>query len=158
MGAIRVWVWVCTRVCPVLSHIWLFVTPWTVARQAPLSMELPSQEYWSRLPFSKTGGLPNPGIEPILPMSPALQVDSLPLSHLGSNIDATLDSSNSPLLLITHLMQGNRKAKKQYKLHPEVWSASARKKEINLLLRQKMWLFLFSLFLSFTTLCCLKDL
>ena len=50
------------------------------ARQAPLSVGFPRQEYWSRLPFPSAGDLPDPGMEP---MSPALQVDSLPLSHLG---------------------------------------------------------------------------
>ena len=41
-----------------------FVTPWTVAHQAPLSMEFPKQEYWSGFPFSSPGNLPDPGIEP----------------------------------------------------------------------------------------------
>ena len=58
-----------------LSCVQLFATPWTVARQAPLSMEFPSQEYWSRLPFPSPEDLPDPGIEP---RSPALQADSLP--------------------------------------------------------------------------------
>ena len=56
----------------------LFATPWTVARQAPLSMGFSRQEYWSRLPFPSPGDLPDTGIEP---RSPALQADSLPLSH-----------------------------------------------------------------------------
>ena len=58
-------------------------TPWTVARQAPLSMGFPKQEYWSRLPFPPPGDLPDPGIKPV---SPALQVDPLPLNHLGSQM------------------------------------------------------------------------
>ena len=58
-----------------------FATPWTIARQAPLSMGFPRQEYWSGLPFPSLGGLPDPGIEPV---SPALQVNSLPLSHQES--------------------------------------------------------------------------
>ena len=41
----------------------LFVTPWTVARQAPLSMGLSRQEYWSGLPFPPAGDLPDPGTE-----------------------------------------------------------------------------------------------
>ena len=52
-----------------------FVTPWTVAYQAPLSMELSRQEYWSGLPFSSTEDLPDPGIEH---GSPALLADILP--------------------------------------------------------------------------------
>ena len=55
------------------SHVQLFVTPWTVAYQAPPSMGFSRQEYWSGLPFSFTGDLPNPGIEPI---SPGLHVES----------------------------------------------------------------------------------
>ena len=41
------------------------VTPWIVARQAPLSMGFPRQEYWSGSPFPSPGNLPNPGIKPI---------------------------------------------------------------------------------------------
>ena len=58
-----------------------FLTPWTVVQQAPLSMVFVRQEYWNGLPFPSPGDLPDPGIKP---MSPGLQVDSLPLSHLGS--------------------------------------------------------------------------
>ena len=47
-----------------LSCVWLFATPRTVARQAPLSMELSRQGYWSGLPFPSPGGLPNPGVKP----------------------------------------------------------------------------------------------
>ena len=64
-----------------LSCVRLFVTPWTVFHQAPLSMGFPRQEYWRRLPFPSPGDLPDPGIETT---SPALQADSLPLSHQGS--------------------------------------------------------------------------
>ena len=52
-----------------------FVTPWIVTLQATLSMGLPRQEYWSRLPFPLPGDLPDPGIKP---GSPALQAGSLP--------------------------------------------------------------------------------
>ena len=48
------------------------VTPWTVARQAPLSMEVSRQEYWRGLPFPSLGDLPDSGVDP---MSPALQAD-----------------------------------------------------------------------------------
>ena len=47
-------------------------TPWTVARQAPLSMGLPRQEYWSGLPFLSPADLPDPGIKPMSLTSPAL--------------------------------------------------------------------------------------
>ena len=48
------------------------MTPWTVARQAPLSMGFSRQEYWSELPWAPPGDLPNPGIEPMSLMSPAM--------------------------------------------------------------------------------------
>ena len=63
------------RAC-VLSHVsrvQLFVTPWTVALQAPLSMGFSRREYWSGLPFPSSVDLPNPRIEP---ESPPLQADS----------------------------------------------------------------------------------
>ena len=71
------------------SRVQLFVTPWTIARQAPLSMEFSRQEYWGGLPFPSPGDLPNPGIEPTPLESPALQVDSFPLSHWGSHLGIT---------------------------------------------------------------------
>ena len=67
-----------------VSNSQLFATPWTVARQDPVSMRFPKQEYWSGLPFPPPGDLPNPGIKPKSPVSPELQADSLPLSHQGS--------------------------------------------------------------------------
>ena len=57
-----------------LSYVWLFATPWTVVYKASQSMDFPRQEYWSGLPFSSPGDLPDPGIEP---RSPALQADAL---------------------------------------------------------------------------------
>ena len=59
----------------------LFVTLWTVAHHASLSMGFSRQESWSGLPFPSPGNLPDPRIEPV---SPALQADSLLLSHKGS--------------------------------------------------------------------------
>ena len=55
-----------------LNHVQLFATPWTVAHEAPLSMEFSRQEYWSRLPFSTPGDLPDPAIEPTSLAFPAL--------------------------------------------------------------------------------------
>ena len=61
-----------TACAQLLSHIRLFVTLWIVVHQAPLSMEFPRQEYWSGLPFTSPGDLPNSGIEPMSLTSPAL--------------------------------------------------------------------------------------
>ena len=55
-----------------LSHVQLFVTPWTVAHQAPLSMGFSRREYWSRLPCPSPGHLPDPGIEPTSLTTPTL--------------------------------------------------------------------------------------
>ena len=82
---------VCVRV---LSPVWLFVTPWAVARQALLSMEFSKQEYWSGLPFPTPGDLPHPGIEPLsptladgffTPVSPGKFLD--PLKAMGDVCD-----------------------------------------------------------------------
>ena len=58
----------------VLSHsvVSNSVTPWTVACQAPLSMEFSRQDYWSGLPFPASGDLPDPGTKPVSLASPAL--------------------------------------------------------------------------------------
>ena len=74
---------VCMSVC-VCAQLCFFETPCTVAHQAVLSMGFPRQEYWTGLPFPPPGDFPDPGIKPASPMSPALQVDSLQLSHQGS--------------------------------------------------------------------------
>ena len=65
----------CVYVCKVASVVSDSATPWTIARQAPLSMGFSRQEYWNELPCPPPGDLPNPGIEP---RSPVLQADSLP--------------------------------------------------------------------------------
>ena len=61
-----------------LSHVQLFETPWTVAHQDSLPMELSRKDYWSELPFPPPEDLPDPGTEPTSPVSPALLMDSLP--------------------------------------------------------------------------------
>ena len=80
-----------------LSHVRLFETPWTVARQAPLSMGFPRQEHWSGLPFPSPRDLPHPGIEL---ESPSLQVNL------------------SDLLQVTHLFGQESQSHKGSSLHP----------------------------------------
>ena len=63
-----------------LSHVLLFATPCTIARQAPLSMGFSRQKYWSGLPRPSPGDLPYTEMKP---RSPALQVDSLPAELPG---------------------------------------------------------------------------
>ena len=69
-----VWEWGEKAYSCMLSHVWLFATPRTVAHKAPLFMEFSRQEYWSGLPFPSLGDLPYPGIQP---GSPSLQADYL---------------------------------------------------------------------------------
>ena len=73
----------CAQSC---SHGQLFETPWTVAHQAPVSMEFFRQEYWSGLPFPPPGDLLDPRIEPTSLCLPHWQADSLPPSHLENLI------------------------------------------------------------------------
>ena len=77
-----IWAIAVTVVVELLSRVQRFSTPWTVARQAPLSMGFSREEYWSGLPFPSLEDLPDPGIKPV---SPALQADGLPLSNQGSS-------------------------------------------------------------------------
>ena len=73
--------------CYSLSHVELFVTPWTAAHQALLSMGFSRQEYWSGLPFPSPRDLPDSGIKP---KSPALQADSLLSEPLGKTHKSSL--------------------------------------------------------------------
>ena len=79
---------VCVCVCVYFIHSVMSnsATPWNVARQVPMSMGPPGQEYWSGLSSPSQGNLPNPAMETASAVSPTLQADSLPLSHPGSHI------------------------------------------------------------------------
>ena len=83
-----------------LSCVGLFATPWTLAHQAPPSMEFSRQEYWSGLPFPFPGDLPDPGIKP---RSPALLADALPSEPPGNNFKAFGVYSISS---VSHLPEG----------------------------------------------------
>ena len=92
----------CGKICAVLSHVWIFGTLWTIARQTPLSMGFSRQEYWSGLPCPPPGDLPHPGIKP---ESPALagrffitEPPSKPLSLV-----LRIKLLYQVLLLLTHL-------------------------------------------------------
>ena len=81
------------------SRVRLFVTPWTVAHQGPLSMGSSSQEYWNGLPCTLPEDLPYPGIEP---GAPILQADSLPSEPPGK-----LHLLRSPLILLEAFLEPN---------------------------------------------------
>ena len=81
----------CVHVCAeLLTHVGLFVTLWTVACQASLSMEVSRQEYWSRLPFPPPEVLLTLGSKPWLFCLLHWQADSLPLCHLGSPVEVDM--------------------------------------------------------------------
>ena len=75
------------------------MTPGTVACQAPLSMGFPREEYWGGLPFPSPRDLPNPGIETVSSVSPAWQVDYLPVSHLR-NPEIFMTTSQSSFIFV----------------------------------------------------------
>ena len=83
-----------------LSHVQLFVTPWTVACQAPPFMEFSQKEYWSGLPLPSPGDLSDPGVEP---GSPTLQADSLShqeipnLNMSGANTHSSIKEKTQKL-------------------------------------------------------------
>ena len=78
--------WISSHCVKLFTHI---ATPWSVAHQAPLSMEFSRQEYWSVLPFPSPGDLIDSGIEVLSPVSPAMQADSLPTEPLGKPKEST---------------------------------------------------------------------
>ena len=76
----------CVLIC--FSHDWFFATLWTTAHQAPLSMGVSRQEYWSGLLCPPPGNLPDPGIEPMSLMSNLCwQAGSLPLAPPGKSFN-----------------------------------------------------------------------
>ena len=77
-----------------LSRVQLFVIPWTVAHQAPLSLEFSRQEYSSGLPFPSPGDLLGPGIEPVSPASPKLAGRFFTTEPRRGPWNASLPSSN----------------------------------------------------------------
>ena len=89
-----------------LSHVRLFASPWTVAHQAPPSMEFSRQEYWSGLPFPSPGDLPDPGIEA---RSPTLWTDALPSEPPGNQPENPKDLIKKLLELTNSLTFHNIK-------------------------------------------------
>ena len=87
-----------------LSRVQLFATPWTVAHQAPPSMEFSRQEYWSGLPFPSAGDLPDPGIKS---GSPAFQADSLLSEPPGKPREETQDMLFPQVLELTLIRKRN---------------------------------------------------
>ena len=81
-------IYVCCAVLSCFNHVQLFATLWTVAHQAPLSMGFSRQEFWSGLPFPPPGDLPDPGIKPTPPASPAL-ADRFFTTEPSGNISCT---------------------------------------------------------------------
>ena len=99
----------CICWCCLVNHVGFFEAQWTTAHQAPLSMGFLRQEYWRGLPFPPPGDLPDARIERVCPESPVWEVDSLPLSHLGSPpVGAALSVSiiNKALPCVTGDKQG----------------------------------------------------
>ena len=113
-----------------LSRVWLFVTPWTVAYQASPSMGFSRQGYWSGLPFPSPGDLSDTGIEP---RSPALQADALPSEPPGKpqyclKLINKKNSSRSSFfrIIVNHKRNWNRQrlnliASAKRKLEQEEW-------------------------------------
>ena len=74
----------------VLTCVRLFMTPWTLPHQAPLSMGFPRQDYWSGLLFPPAGDFPHPGIESMSLAAPALVGGSVSLSPMGNSFYVTV--------------------------------------------------------------------
>ena len=88
----------------VLSCVWFFATPWPVALQAPLSLQLSRQKYWSRLPFPSPWNLFDPGVELVSPVSSALQADSSPLNYHEAPTVFVHTTSYRRWVILNHLM------------------------------------------------------
>ena len=101
----------------VLSRVQHFETPWTIAGQDPLSVELSRQEYWSGLPFPPPGDLSDPGIEPASLVSPTLAGRFLTTEPPGKAVFKQKPWSSTPsqiclsmLLMPKNDQDGNQRA------------------------------------------------
>ena len=112
----------CILLCQLLSHVQLFATPWTVAHQAPLSMESSKKEYWSGQPFPSPRDLPNRGIKP---RPPALLEDSLlseptgkssPKKEVNNNLISPQETGKISNNITSHLKQLEKEQKQTLKL------------------------------------------
>ena len=84
-----------------LTWVQLFATPWTVAHEAPPSMEFRRQEYWSGLPFPSSGDLPNPRIKP---KSRTLQTDASP-SELSGKPPLSYEHTSNQICMFTTVLK-----------------------------------------------------
>ena len=117
-----------------LSHVWLSAILWTVAHQAPLSMEFSRQECWSGLPFPPPGDLPNPGVEPTSPEAPALAggfftMEPLPPHKSWQLLVSHLDSFTSiflSLILITKSCIWESKTAHKREMKISLWKEQTR--------------------------------
>ena len=105
--------------CSVAKQCPNFVTPWTIAHQAPLSMAFPRQEYWSGLPFPSAGDLPDPVIEPESPTLPGMfftpEPSGKPATQVVPNKYAVNYQKNMALILRQKSLLAN------YLLPSNVW-------------------------------------
>ena len=89
------------------SHVWLFATLWIVACQAPLSLGLFRQEYWSGLPCPPSGDLLDPGIEPTSLTSPALEGEFFTTSTTWETKELPYTFPNAaPFYILSNSAQG----------------------------------------------------
>ena len=93
-----------------LSHVRLFAIPWTVAYQAPPSMEFSRQKYWSGLPLPSPGDLSDPGIEP---RSPTLQADDLPSELPGKPTLSLVSLSRFNLYIYINSIPGSGRSPRE---------------------------------------------
>ena len=115
-GALFVSMMTLDNVLSHFTHVQLFVTQWTVAYQAPVTMGFSRPEYWSGVPFPTPGALPNPGIEPVSLMSPALAGGFF--TTRATTVETTPDVNNSLTGKASshHYLTSIRKAREAWEL------------------------------------------
>ena len=98
-----------------LSRVRLFVTPWTVAYQAPLSVGFSRQEYWSGLPFPSPGDLPDPGIEPGFPTLEADALTSEPPGKTRYQLQEKKSVRNTNIWRLNNIFLNNQQVTNEIK-------------------------------------------
>ena len=104
-----------------LSHVWLFATPWTVASQTSLSLGFSRQEYWIGFPFPSPGDLPDPGIELTSPATSWATVGQIPIAD-RTNLEVLINFTFNKCLQPTYgLDNKNLPAMQETRVWSLVW-------------------------------------
>ena len=104
-----------------LTHVWLFVTPWPIAHKDPWAIKFSRQEHYSRLPFPLPGDFPDPGIKPVSPASHALAGGFFTMEPPGSPLFVPAIGKFTTRFCLATVLKKEYVGDKSWKFHKPSW-------------------------------------